>query len=140
MRGIRLWTALALGGATAVLTIGGPASAQVDLRILRQQNEIRQQQEIARQNALAAQRQSLADQNRYATQLTLRGLESSANPPAGPTLRSSQPIPPRGPEAADAQAAGITAEMAADAARMDRLTDQRLAEGNARLRAITPAQ
>jgi hypothetical protein len=127
--------ATVLGGAMAALAVGAlawtPASAQVDLRALRQQNEIRQEQEIARQNALAAQREASAAQNRQATQMTLRALESSANPPAEPTLRPALPIAPRGPEAADP---------AIDAAHMDLLIDQRLAEGNARLRAITPAR
>lgn len=140
MRGVRFSTMTVLGGLAAALVVASPASAQADLRVLRQQDEIRQQNEIARQNALAAQRQSAAEQNRYATQLTLRALDASANPPTAPTLRPSQPIPPRGPEAADALAADMTADMAADAARMDRLTDQRLAESNARLRAITPAK
>lgn len=130
MRGIGLLT-IACGAITA-LAVGAPASAQVDLRVLRQQNEISQQQDIARQNALAAQRESLAAQGRRDTQLTLRALDASANPPTEPTLRPAlSAIPPRGPDAAD---------IAADAARIDSLTDQRLAEGNARLRAITPAQ
>lgn len=144
MRGIRSWTSTALGGATMALAVGvlaaAPALAQVDLRVLRQQNEIRQQQDIARQNALAAQREASAAQNRYATQLNLRALNSTANPPTEPDLRPAQAVPPRGPEAADAIAADMSAKMAADAGRMDQLTDQRLAESNARLRAITPAR
>ncbi|KRA59673.1 hypothetical protein ASD79_12015 [Caulobacter sp. Root655] len=127
----RLWMTTAIGAALATLAIGPPALAQVDLRVLRQQDEIRQQQEISRQSLLAAQREASAAQNRYNTQLTLRALDSAANPPTKPTLRPALPVvPPRGPDAAD---------LAADAARIDALTDQRLAESNARLRAITPA-
>ena len=121
----------ALATLAAIVLAGTPASAQVDLRVLRQQDEIRQQQDIARQNALAAQRESAAAQSRYNTQLTLRSLDAAANPPTAPTLRPALPVtPPRGPDAAD---------LAADAARIEALTDQRLAESNARLRAITPA-
>ena len=114
------------------LAAGAPVFGQIDLRALRQQNEIRQQQDIARQNSLAAQREASAAQSRYNTQLTLRALDSTTSPPAEPTLRPALPAtPPRGPSADD---------MAANAERMDRLTDERLAEGNARLRAITPAR
>ncbi len=128
MRGVRTATAIlaALAGCAAV-----SAFAQVDLRAVRQRNEILQQQDIARQNALAAQRQATAAQSRYETQLTLRALGESATGPAEPTLRPVQPAPPpRGPSAAD---------MTADMERLDRLTDQALAAGNARLRAIKPA-
>lgn len=118
--------------ALAAVAVGAPALAQVDLRALRQQSEIQQQQDIARQNALAAQRESSAAQSRYNTQLTLRGLDEAARPPpAEPTLRPAVAPPPRGPSAED---------MAADAARMDRMIDMRLAESNARLRDITPAR
>ena len=132
----RLWTTTAMGSALAALAANGlacaPALAQVDLRVLREQNQIVQQQEISRQNLLAAQRETAAAQSRYNTQLTLRSLDAAANPPIAPTLRPALPVvPPRGPDAAD---------LAADAARMDLLTDQRLAESNARLRAITPAR
>jgi len=110
---------------------GGSAFAQADLRALRERDEILQQQDIARQNALAAQRERSAAESRYAAQSALRTLEQSATPPDHPTLRPAlSPIPPRG---------GSAADMAADNARMDRLTDQALAAGNARLRAIKPA-
>lgn len=115
----------------AVLAAGAPAFAQADLRVLRQQNEIRQQQDIARQNALAALREADAAQRRYDTQLALRSLDATTTPPSAPTLRPAlPPMPPRGPSAQD---------MAADIERMDRLTDERLAQSNARLRAIKPA-
>lgn len=117
----------------AGLTVGPGATAfaQTDLRALRQRDEILQQQDIARQDALAAQRERSAAQSRYDTQLTLRALDEAARPPTQPTLRPAlSPTPPRGPSAD---------EIAADNARMDRLTDQALAAGNARLRAIKPA-
>lgn len=125
------WATAAMSGLMAV-SLGAGAWAQVDLRALRQQNEIRQQQEIARQNALAAQQQASAAQSRYQTQQALRALDTDrAGPPVEPTLRPAQPpLPPRGADPAD---------MAAAAERMERLTDERLAQGNARLRAITPA-
>lgn len=117
--------------ALAVVLVGAPAWAQADLRALHQRDEILQQQEIARQDALANQRALSAAQSRYDTQLTLRALSEAAAPrSAEPTLRPAVAPPPRGPSAAD---------MAADAARMDSLIDTRLAESNARLRAVTPA-
>ncbi|SFK07234.1 hypothetical protein [Caulobacter sp. UNC279MFTsu5.1] len=113
------------------VALGGSAFAQADLRALRKRDEILQQQDIARQNALAAQRERSAAESRYAAQSALRTLEASATPPAHPALRPAlSPTPPRGTSAE---------AMAADIARMDRLTDQALAASNARLRAIKPA-
>ena len=136
MTKIRPWTTAVMPGlmatAIAAVSLGGGAWAQADLRALRQQNDIRQQQEIARQNALAARQQASAAQSRYETQQTLRALDADrAAPPTEPTLRPAQPAMPRGLD---------PAEMAADAERMERLTDERLAQGNTRLRAITPAR
>jgi hypothetical protein len=131
-----LWATVAMSSlmATAIagVSLGAGALAQADLRALSQQNQIRQQQDIARRDALAAQQQASAAQSRYETQLTLRSLDAARGPrPAAPTLRPAQPVaPPRGADPAD---------IAADAERMDRLTDERLAESNARLREITPA-
>ena len=113
------------------LSLGASASAQVDLRSVRDRNVILLQQDTDRQNALAAQRELSAAQSRYDTQLTLRALDQAATPPTQPTSRPTlPPSPPRGPSAGD---------MAADIERMDRLTDQALAAGNARMRAIKPA-
>jgi hypothetical protein len=113
------------------LALGASASAQADLRALRQRDEILQQQDIARQNALAAQREQAAAQNRYAAQLTLRTLDQAATAPTQPSLRPAlSPTPPRVAGAED---------MTADIQQMDRLTDQALAASNARLRAIKPA-
>lgn len=125
-----VWTTIAATG--LALALGASAFAQVDLRGVRERNVILLQQNIDRQNALAAQRQLSAAQSRYAAQLTLRALDEAATtPPTEPTLRSTQPLaPPRG--------AGVE-DMAADIERMERLTDQALAAGNARLRAIKPA-
>ena len=119
--------------ALAALWVGAPAWAQTaDLRALRQQNEILQQQDIARQNNLAAQREITAAQSRYETQLTLRSLDEAKTTPKAPSLRRAlPPTPPRGSNAD---------EMAAQAEQIDRMTDERLAESNARLRAITPAR
>ncbi len=113
------------------LSLGASASAQVDLRSVRDRNVLLLQQDTDRQNALAAQRELSAAQSRYDTQLTLRALDQAATPPTQPTSRPTlPPSPPRGPSAGD---------MAADIERMDRLTDQALAAGNARMRAIKPA-
>ena len=119
--------------ALAVLCVGAPAWAQTtDLRILRQQNEILQQQDIARQSNLAAQREISAAQSRYETQLTLRSLDETRTAPKAPSLRPALPArPPRG---------SSPDELAAQAEQMERMTDERLAESNARLRAITPAR
>lgn len=114
-----------------VLVFGVSTSAQIDPRAQRERNALYLQQDIARQNALAAQRELSAAQSRYQTQMTLRSLDEAANPPIEPTLRPTlPPVPPRGVNPED---------MAADIARMDRLTDQALAASNARLRAIKPA-
>ena len=131
MSAVRSWRA-ALGAMMALLAAGGPAIAQVDLRVMREQNQILQQQDIARQNALAAQREASAARGRYEAQLALRPLDSTPRPLSELQLRPSlPPVPPRGREASD---------YAAEAERLDRLTDERLAASNARLRAITPAQ
>jgi hypothetical protein len=126
----RVSTMIAAAGLTA-LSLSASAFAQTDPRALRGRNEILQQQDIARQNSLAAQRELSAAQSRYNTQLTLRALEQTANPPTQPTLRP--PLPPTPPRGASVD------DMAADIERMDRLTDQALAAGNARMRAIKPA-
>ena len=125
----RVSTMIAMAG-LAALALGASAFAQVDLRSMRERNTILQQQDIARQNALASQRELSAAQSRYDTQLTLRALGEAATPPTEPTLRPALPPPPRGFSATD---------MAADIERMDRLTDEALAAGNARMRAIKPA-
>ncbi len=119
--------------ALAALCVGAPAWAQTaDMRALRQQNEILQQQDIARQSSLAAQREISAAQSRYDTQLTLRALDEARTAPKGPSLRPNPPpTPPRG---------SSVDEMAAQAEQIDRETDERLAESNAQLRAITPAR
>jgi len=120
-----------IAGAGLGLVFCTSAFAQVDLRGVRERNVIQLQQGIDRQNSLAAQRELSAAQSRYATQLTLRGLDEAVSPATEPTLRPSlPPTPPRGAGAGD---------MAADIERMDRLTDQALAASNARMRAIKPA-
>jgi hypothetical protein len=118
--------------ATALIgCLSAPAFAEVDLRALSQRNMILQQQDTARLNALSAQREAQAAQSRYDTQLTLRALDEGARRSAEPSLRPAlSPIPPR---TASAEAIGAELE------RMDRLTDERLAESNDRLRAMTPA-
>jgi hypothetical protein len=119
--------------ALAALCVGAPAWAQtVYMRTLRQQNEILQQQDIARQSNLAAQREISAAQSRYDTQLTLRALDEARTASKTPALRPVQPpTPPRGSNAD---------EMAAQAEQIDREIDERLAQSNARLRAVTPAR
>jgi hypothetical protein len=119
--------------ALAAVCASAPAWAQTaDMRALRQQNEILQQQDIARQSNLAAQREISAAQSRYNTQLTLRSLDEARTASKTPSL---QPVPPPTPPR------GSTAdEMAAQAEQIDRETDERLAESNARLRAVTPAR
>ena len=130
MSGTRTMIATA---ALAALSFAAPAWAQTaDLRALRQQNEILQQQDIARQSNLAAQREIAASHSRYETQLTLRALDDAKTTPKTPSLRPALPArPPRG---------SSPDEMAAQAEQMERMTDERLAESNARLRAITPAR
>ena len=114
-----------------VLALAGAAFAQADMRAVRERNVIRLQQDIDRQNALAAQRQLSAAQSRYAAQLSLRPLDQTGTSLTEPTLRST--LPPSLPRGSSAE------DMAADIERMERLTDQALAAGNARLRAIKPA-
>lgn len=124
----------ALMGVVLAAGLAGTALAQADLRALRERDEILLQQEITRQDLLAQQRERSAAEAHYQAQLALRPLSSTPTEPSSlgelklrPTLPAS---PPRGPDPAD---------LAAEAARMDLLMDQRLAESNARLRAITPA-
>jgi hypothetical protein len=131
MSAVRTMIAATGPALAAALVLCASASAQVDLRSVRERNVILLQQDIDRQNVLAAQRELSAAQSRYAAQLTLRALDEAARPTTAPILRPSlPPTPPRGASAED---------MAADMARMDRLTDQALAASNARLRAIKPA-
>ncbi|MGR4864407.1 hypothetical protein [Caulobacter sp. LARHSG274] len=130
MSKLRSWGAV-LGAATGVLSAGEPVLAQADLRLLREQNQILQQQDIARQNALAAQREAAAARGRYEAQQALRPLDAAPRTTPEPQLRPSQPVPPRGP--ADPGYSALNE-------RLDRQVDERLAESNARLRAITPAR
>jgi hypothetical protein len=131
MSTVRTMIAATGPGLGLALCLCASAQAQVDLRGVRDRNAIYLQQDIDRQSALAAQRELSAAQSRYATQLTLRALDQSATPSTAPTLRP--PLPPTPPRGAGAE------DVAADIARMDRLTDQALAASNARLRAIKPA-
>jgi hypothetical protein len=131
MSRFRSW-GTALAAMTLALAAGEAAFAQADLRALRQRNELLQQQDIARQNLLAAQREASAAQGRYQAQQAVRPLDSTPSALArAPVLPAPPATPLRGL---------TTPDYAAEAQRLERLTDQSLAQGNARLRAITPAQ
>ena len=116
-------------------SMGSLAWSQANLRVLHDHNAILQQQDIARQNALAAQAETTAARNHQDAQLALRPLDARPSSPSSLSELNLRPslsaTPPRGSDASDD---------AVQAERMDRLTDERLAQSNARLRALTPAQ
>ena len=122
----RTGAVIAAVGLAMIAGVAG-ARAQTDLRVLREHNEILQAQDIARRDALAQQRELSAAQGRYEAQLRLRDLDDATKSRTEPVLVPTAPVPPRGPGPVD---------MAVEAERIDRLTAERLAQSNARIRAI----
>lgn len=116
----------------AVLAVGlsGPALAQLSPADMGRINALEQQQDLARLNALTAQSELRASQDRLRTQQTLGTL--NANRAAPPALLPATPLrPPVANPAADS--------LGSEMDRLNRATDDLLAQSNARVRAIKPA-
>ena len=126
---LKSWMVLA---GVAVAVVAGSALAQTPLRDLRAQNAATHEAQSARQDLLASQREITARQDQASTALILRELDNARlSPPAADllALRPTTVIQP------DAAAASFTAQMD----RMERLTQDALARGNMRVRAVRPA-
>ena len=80
--------------ALAICAAAGPSFSQVDLRVLRQRDDILQRQDIDRQTALYARIEAQAARARLDTDLTLRDLRTAV--PSfgdGLNLRPTLPLP-----------------------------------------------
>ncbi|PHY13075.1 hypothetical protein CSW58_08200 [Caulobacter sp. B11] len=101
----------------------GPSFAQVDLRDLRQRDEILQRQDIDRLTALHARLEAQAARARLDTDLTLRDLRTAV-PAAGDglALRPSLPLP--------------EAPLSSEYDRISAASEARLAASNLRLKAM----
>lgn len=129
----------AAGASLIALASAGVATAQdagFALRELRAQNAAAQAADTARQDLLATQREITARQDQARTNLVLRELDMArAQPSAQPPSMAGVIVPPPvsiiPPEAPNSFAAQMD--------RMERLTQDALAQGNARIRAIRPA-
>ena len=126
----------AVGASLAVLAMARSATAQdagLALRELRAQNAAAQVADGVRQDLLAAQREITARQDQARTDLVLRELDTArARPPGAAGLIISPPAPIMSPDTA-------SNSFAAQMDRMERLTQDALAQGNARIRAVRPA-
>lgn len=126
----------AAGVSLIALASSGGAMAQdagAALRELRAQNAAAQTADAARQDLLATQREITARQDQARTNLVLRELDTArAQPPALAGVVAPPPAPILPPDAA-------ANSFAAQMDRMERLTQDALARGNARIRAIRPA-
>jgi len=119
------------GAALVAVAIAGRAGAQTPLDLVRAQNAAAHQAEMAQQEHLAAQREIAARQDQARTALVLRELESARTTPLG-LLRgpTTPPVPPP-----DMTADSLAAQMD----RLERLTQDALAQSTARIRAVRPA-
>jgi hypothetical protein len=117
----------------SLAVLGGAQIARAqDLRDLQARNAAAHALEDARRDLLSSQIETSSANERAATEMRLRGLETQR---PGPSLRSlsvppARPIEPPGRR---------EAELSASASRLERLTQDALAESNARMRAIRPA-
>jgi hypothetical protein len=117
----------------SLAVLGGAQIARAqDLRDLQARNAAAHALEDARRDLLSSQIETSSANERAATEMRLRGLETQR---PGPSLRSlsvppARPIKPPGRR---------EAELSASASRLERLTQDALAESNARMRAIRPA-
>lgn len=119
---MREWWAGTLA-ALAVCSGAGPSFAQVDLRDLRQRDEILQRQDIDRLAALHARLEAQAARARLDTDLTLRDLRTAV-PAADDGLALRPPLPlPEAPLSPEFDRIGAASEA-------------RLAASNRRLEAI----
>lgn len=129
----------AAGASLIALASAGVATAQdagFALRELRAQNAAAQAADTARQDLLATRREIMARQDQARTNLVLRELDTargqpSAQPPSMAGVIVPPPVSIIPPEAPNSFAVQMD--------RMERLTQDALAQGNARIRAIRPA-
>ena len=124
--------AIAVWAVLAGVAIAGQAGAQAPLDQIRAQNAAAHQAEVAHQALLAGQREVAARQDQARTDFVLRELESARVSPPGLVLR--------GPTAPLAVPPVLVPDsFAVQMDRMERLTQDALARGNARIRAVRPA-
>jgi len=116
----------------AAVAIVGRADAQTPLDLVRAQNAAAHQAEMAQQDLLAAQREIAARQNEARTALVLRELDSARTAPPALSLRDATLPATASPDVSQGS-------FAAQMDRMERLTQDALARGNARIRAVRPA-
>ena len=109
---------------------GGAAAAQTIYDDPGQLNALRLQAEIAQQQAQAAQQAADAAQARVETEARIGALNTQR-------ITGEQALGVNTPQTI--QGDQISAQMTADAARLAQLTDQVLAQSNARIVAIKPA-
>jgi hypothetical protein len=120
----------------AILTAASGAASQEEvLRELRAQNAAAQSAEIAHQDLLALQREIQARQDQIRTALVLRELDAARTSPPGLTGSLTGPLIAPPTVAPEISLDSITLQMD----RMERLTQDALARGNARIRAVRPA-
>ncbi|WP_297515234.1 hypothetical protein [uncultured Caulobacter sp.] len=123
-------TRAALLFTVSLAALGGAAQAQ-DLRDLQARNAAAQAIEDARRDLLSSQIEMSNANERARTQLILRDLnDQRAGAPATPSAPALRPLedPARG-----------DAALSSSMDRLERLTQDALAESNARMRAIRPA-
>jgi len=116
----------------AAVAIVGRAGAQTPLDLVRAQNAAAHQAEMAQQDLLATQREIAVRQDEARTALVLRELDSARTAPSAVLLRGT--VPPSAPSP-DVSQGSFAAQMD----RIERLTQDALSRGNARIRAIRPA-
>lgn len=124
--------------ALSLAAIAAPAFAQnweaerarMQAETMNQQAQQEAQANLDRQNYLASQREAYAERDRMRSEVTLQQLENQRYRDAA--RQGYRPADTRA-------AAAYRSSMAADAARMDAITDRLLAESNARVRAVKPA-
>lgn len=114
----------------SLMALGGVASAQ-DLRALHAQNAAAQAAEDARRDLLSSQIETSNANERAGTALRLRELDAQR----APNLRPLTVPPPRTIDDSSQRDAALSAS----SDRLERLTQDALAESNARMRAIKPA-
>lgn len=116
----------------SLLALGGTGLARAqDLRDIQARNAAAHALEDARRDLLSSQIEASNANERAATDARLRALDAQRT-----TNPRSLIVPPARPVG---ETARREAELSASASRLERLTQEALAESNARMRAIRPA-
>ena len=123
---------LFLSVSLTALVGAGLAHAQ-DLRSIQARNAAAHALEEARRDLLAIQIEASNANERARTDIRLRGLDDQRT--GAPTLRSLTAPPPRPLE----EPGQRDADLSNASSRLERLTQEALAQSNARMRAIRPA-